>query len=181
MKFEGMQLPGGVILNGRQLFDDAQELLQEIIDKKLLSAKGVYGFFVANSVEDDIEVYNDESRSEILTTFHTLRQQLERPKGNSNYALADFIAPKSGGVIDYLGGFAVTAGIGVELLCKRFEKDHDDYNSIMVKALADRLAEAFAEWLHREVRKEWGYEKNETFSNEKNGLECYASGSIDNL
>jgi len=150
----------------QELFDDAQGLLQEIIDKKLLSAKAVYGFFAANSVEDDIEVYKDQSRSEILTTFHTLRQQLEKPAGNSNYALADFIAPKSTGLTDYLGGFAVTAGIGIEVLCQRFEKDHDDYNSIMVKALADRLAEAFAEWLHREVRKEWGYEKDETFSNE---------------
>ena len=150
----------------QELFDDAQGLLQEIIDKKLLSAKAVYGFFAANSVEDDIEVYKDQSRSEILTTFHTLRQQLEKPAGNSNYALADFIAPKSTGLTDYLGGFAVTAGIGIEVLCQRFEKDHDDYNSIMVKALADRLAEAFTEWLHREVRKEWGYEKDETFSNE---------------
>lgn len=150
----------------KELFDDAQKLLQEIIDKKLLSAKAVYGLFSANSVEDDIEVYKDQSRSEVLTVFHTLRQQLEKPKGDSNYALADFIAPKSSGLADYLGGFAVTAGIGIEVLCQRFEKDHDDYNSIMVKALADRLAEAFAEWLHREVRKEWGYGKNQTFSNE---------------
>jgi len=102
----------------------------------------------------------------VLTTFHTLRQQLEKPKGDANYALADFIAPKSTGLPDYVGGFAVTAGIGVDALCERFEKDHDDYNSIMVKALADRLAEAFAEWLHREARKEWGFGKEETLSNE---------------
>jgi len=102
----------------------------------------------------------------VLTTFHTLRQQLEKPKGDANYALADFIAPKSTGLPDYVGGFAVTAGIGTDSLCERFEKDHDDYNSIMTKALADRLAEAFAEWLHREARKEWGFGKEETLSNE---------------
>jgi 5-methyltetrahydrofolate--homocysteine methyltransferase len=117
-------------------------------------------------VEDDIEVYTDESRSEVLTTFHTLRQQLEKPQGDANYALADFIAPKSTGLPDYIGGFAVTTGIGTNSLCERFEKDHDDYNSIMVKALADRLAEAFAEWLHREARKEWGFGKEETLSSE---------------
>jgi len=150
----------------KELFDDAQGLLEEIIEKKLLTAKAVYGIFPANSVEDDIEVYKDESRSEVLTTFHTLRQQLEKPKGDANYALADFIAPKSTGLQDYVGGFAVTAGIGIDALCERFEKDHDDYNSIMAKALADRLAEAFAEWLHREARKEWGYGKEETLANE---------------
>ena len=116
--------------------------------------------------DDDIEVYKDESRSVVLTTFHTLRQQMEKPKGDANYALADFIAPKSTGLPDYIGGFAVTAGIGTDSLCERFEKDHDDYNSIMAKALADRLAEAFAEWLHREARKEWGFGKEETLSNE---------------
>jgi len=151
----------------KELFDDAQGLLKNIIDKKLLTAKAVYGFFPANSVEDDIEVYQEESRSEVLTTFHTLRQQLEKPKGDSNYALADFVAPKSTGLADYIGGFAVTAGIGLEAICERFEKDHDDYNSIMAKALADRLAEAFAEWLHREARKEWGYGQKEDFSNEE--------------
>ena len=150
----------------QELFDDAQRLLKEIVDKKLLTAKGIFGFFPANSVEDDIEVYTDESRSEVLTTFHSLRQQMEKPEGDCNYALADFIAPKSLGLKDYIGGFAVTAGVGIEALCERFEKDHDDYNSIMTKALADRLAEAFAEWLHREVRKEWGYGSNEQLSNE---------------
>lgn len=150
----------------KELFEDAQRLLQEIIDKKLLTAKAVYGFFPANSVGDDIEIYKEASRSEVLTTFHTLRQQMEKPEGDSNYALADFIAPTSTNLTDYLGGFAVTAGTGIEALCEKFEQDHDDYNSIMVKALADRLAEAFAEWLHQEVRKEWGYEKDEAFSNE---------------
>ncbi len=151
----------------KELFDDAQKLLQELVDKKLLTAKAVYGFYPANSEGDDIQVFTDESRSNILTTFHTLRQQMEKPKGDANYALADFIAPKSTGLVDYIAGFAVTAGIGIEAICERFEKDHDDYNSIMAKALADRLAEAFAEWLHREARKEWGYEKAENFSNEQ--------------
>ena len=150
----------------KELFDDAQGLLKDVLDNRLLTAKAVYGLFPANSVNDDIEVYRDESRSEVLTTFHTLRQQLEKPAGDANYALADFIAPKSTGFADYLGGFAVTTGIGIEALCERFEKDHDDYNSIMAKALADRLAEAFAEWLHREVRKAWGYGKEEKLSAE---------------
>ena len=148
------------------LFDDAQRLLKEILDNRLLTARAVYGLFPANSVGDDIEVYKDESRSEVLATFHTLRQQLEKPEGDANYALADFIAPKSTGLADYLGGFAVTTGIGIEALCGRFEKDHDDYNAIMAKALADRLAEAFAEWLHREVRKAWGYGTEENLSAE---------------
>ena len=150
----------------KELFDDAQGLLKDVLDNRLLTAKAVYGLFPANSVGDDIEVYTDESRSQVLATFHTLRQQLEKPEGDADYALADFIAPKSTGLADYLGGFAVTTGIGIEALCERFEKDHDDYNSIMAKALADRLAEAFAEWLHREVRKAWGYGKEEHLSAE---------------
>jgi 5-methyltetrahydrofolate--homocysteine methyltransferase len=132
-----------------------------------LTAKGVYGIFPANSVGDDIEIYEDETRANVLTTYHTLRQQMAKPKGDANYALAEFIAPKSAGLKDYLGGFAVTAGVGIEALCKRFEKDHDDYHSIMAKALADRFAEAFAEWLHQEARKEWGYGKHEQLSNEE--------------
>ena len=150
----------------KELFDDAQGLLKEILDNRLLTARAVYGLFPANSVGDDIEVYKDESRSEVLATFHSLRQQLEKPEGDANYALADFIAPKSTGLADYLGGFAVTTGTGIDVLCGRFEKDHDDYNAIMAKALADRLAEAFAEWLHREVRKAWGYGKEENLSAE---------------
>ena len=150
----------------KDLFDDARELLKEILDSRLLTARAVYGLFPANSVGDDIEVYKDESRSEVLATFHALRQQLEKTEGDANYALADFIAPNSTGLPDYLGGYAVTTGIGLDALCGRFEKDHDDYNAIMAKALADRLAEAFAEWLHREVRKAWGYGKEENFSAE---------------
>ena len=144
-------------IRAKELFDDAQSLLKEIVDRKLLTARGVYGFFFANSVGDDIELYGDERRSEVLTTLHTLRQQSEKPAGQFNLALADWIAPKSAGRIDYVGAFAVTSGIGIEALCGRFEKDLDDYNSIMTKALADRLAEAFAEFLHQQARKDWGY------------------------
>jgi 5-methyltetrahydrofolate--homocysteine methyltransferase len=151
----------------RELFSDAQKLLGEIIGQKLLTARGVYGFFPANSVGDDIELYTDESRTEVLATFHTLRQQAEKPEGQPNQALADFIAPKSTGLPDYLGAFAVTTGVGIEALCERFEKDHDDYNSIMAKALADRLAEAFAEWLHKKAREDWGYGKDERLANEE--------------
>ena len=150
----------------KELFDDAQSLLKEIVDKKLLTARGVYGFYPANSVGDDIELYEDESRCHVLTTLHTLRQQGEKPAGQYNLALADYVAPKATGLKDFLGAFAVTAGIGVEALCARFEKDHDDYNSIMVKALADRLAEAFAEWLHKQARDDWGYGKDERLSSE---------------
>ena len=150
----------------KELFDDARTLLKDVLDRRLFTAKAVYGLFPANSVDDDVEVYKDESRSDVLATFHTLRQQFEKPKGDANYALADFIAPKSTGLPDYLGGFAVTTGIGLDALCGRFEKDHDDYNAIMAKALADRLAEAFAEWLHREVRKAWGYGTEEHLSTE---------------
>ncbi len=123
----------------KELFDDAQHLLNEIVAHKLLTARAVYGFFQANSVGDDIEVYTDDLRSAVLTTFHTLRQQMPKPDGQFNQALADFIAPKSTGLPDYLGAFAVTTGIGLEALCARFEQEHDDYNSIMAKALADRL------------------------------------------
>ena len=149
-----------------ELFRDAQKLLKDIVGKRLLTAKGVYGFFPANSVGDDIEVYADESRKKRLVTLHALRQQTDKPTGQPNQSLADFIAPKSTGLADYVGGFAVTTGIGIEALCAKFEKDHDDYNSIMTKALADRLAEAFAECLHKQAREEWGYGKQERLSNE---------------
>jgi len=158
-----------------ELFRDAQKLLQEIVSKKLLTARGVYGFFPASSVSDDIEVYADESRKKVVATFRTLRQQSEKPAGQANQALADFIAPKSSGLADHLGAFAVTAGVGIEALCARFEKDHDDYNSIMTKALADRLAEAFAECLHKQVRDEWGFGKHEQLSSEDLIREKYRS------
>ncbi len=149
-----------------ELFRDAQRLLKDIVGRRLLTAKGVYGFFPANGVGDDIEVYADESRKTVLTTLHALRQQTDKPAGQPNQSLADFIAPKPTALADYVGGFAVTTGIGIEALCSGFEKEHDDYNSIMTKALADRLAEAFAECLHKQVREEWGYGKQERLSNE---------------
>ena len=152
----------------KKLYDDAQELLKKIVDQKLLKASGVIGFWPANSVGDDIELYTDESRKQLLTRIHTLRQQSEKVKGEPYYALADFIAPKESGVPDYFGGFAVTTGIGCDELVAEFERDHDDYNSIMAKALADRLAEAFAEKMHELVRKEyWGYSRGEQLNAEE--------------
>ena len=136
----------------RELFADAQKLLHRIVDEKLLTARGVYAFWPANSLGDDVEIYRDESRAEVIARFHFLRQQMQKPAGQTNYCLADFVAPKSSGRRDYLGGFAVTAGIGADELAKQFQAEHDDYNAIMTKALADRLAEAFAEYLHREAR-----------------------------
>ena len=152
----------------KKLFDDANKLLDKVINEKLLIANGVVGLFPANTVGvDDIEIYSDESSSGVKRVLHTIRQQMQKSTGEPNIALADFIAPKENGVEDYIGMFAVTAGIGIEKLVEQFEKDHDDYNSIMVKALADRLAEAFAEHLHELVRKEyWGYASDEKFSNE---------------
>lgn len=158
----------------RKLFDEANQLLDQIVNEKLFTAHGVAGLFPANAVGDDIELYTDESRSTVLTTFHTLRQQTKKRKGQPNKALADFIAPKESGIPDYLGGFAVTTGHGVDELAAKFERDHDDYNSIMVKALADRLAEAFAEYLHREVRITlWGYAANEDLDNTQLIRETY--------
>jgi 5-methyltetrahydrofolate--homocysteine methyltransferase len=151
----------------KELYDDARRLLDEIIQKKLLTAKGVYGFFAAASVGDDIELYQDAAHRQRVTTIHTLRQQSEKPQGQPDLALADYVAPRDSGRKDHLGAFAVTAGIGLDELCRRFDKDHDDYNSIMAKALADRLAEAFAEFLHKRVREEWGYGKQEMLSTEE--------------
>ena len=150
------------------LFRDAKAMLTKIVDEKWLTARAVIGLFPANSInDDDIEVYTDDSRSDVRMTLHSLRQQGERPPGRPNAALADFIAPKDSGVRDYIGAFAVTAGIGIDGHIDRFEDDHDDYHSIMLKALADRLAEAFAERLHELVRKDlWGYASDETLDNE---------------
>jgi 5-methyltetrahydrofolate--homocysteine methyltransferase len=129
----------------------------------------VIGFYPANSAnDDDVELYRDESRSEVQTVFHFLRQQMERRRAAPNHCLADFIAPRESGIPDYLGVFAVTAGIGIEHKLAEFEADHDDYSSIMLKALADRLAEALAERMHERVRKEfWGYASAENLSNEE--------------
>jgi len=147
----------------KKLFDDANALLDKIIAESSLQAKGVVGLFPANSVGDDIEVYADETRSQVRAVLHTLRQQNEKSSAQANLALADFIAPKESGLKDYVGGFAVTAGLGVGKLMKEFEAAHDDYHRIMVQALADRLAEAFAEMLHETVRRElWGYSASES-------------------
>ncbi|MBI4529022.1 MAG: B12-binding domain-containing protein, partial [Deltaproteobacteria bacterium] len=148
----------------RELFANAQELLREVVEKKLLIAHAVYGFYPANSVGDDIVLYADASGARELTRLHTLRQQKQSPRGKPQLALADFVAPRESGLIDYIGAFALTAGHGTDELARRFEKSHDQYNAIMVKALADRLAEAFAECLHKRVRTEWGYGKDENLS-----------------
>jgi 5-methyltetrahydrofolate--homocysteine methyltransferase len=151
----------------RELFADAQKLLQRILDEKLLTARGVHAFWPANSIGDDVEIYRDESRREATATFHFLRQQMQKPPGQVNYCLADFVAPKSSGRRDYLGGFAVTAGLGADELAREFQADHDDYSAIMTKALADRLAEAFAEFLHREARMAWGFGGDERLTKDE--------------
>jgi 5-methyltetrahydrofolate--homocysteine methyltransferase len=151
-----------------KLYEDAKKMLQKIVDEQWLEARAVIGLFPANSVnDDDIEIYTDESRTEVLSVQHAMRQQLKKAANASNMALSDFIAPKERGIKDYIGGFVVTTGIGIDEHVARFEADHDDYNSIMIKALADRLAEAFAERMHERVRKEfWGYAADEAFDNE---------------
>ena len=153
----------------RELFADAQAMLARIVDEKLLTARGTIGFWPAARVgADDIAVYSDESRTEVIATLHQLRQQVEKPNGKPNLSLADFIAPRDSGVKDYIGGFCVTTGHGVKELAAKYEAAHDDYSSIMLKALADRLAESFAEQLHRLVRTElWGYATKEQLSNEE--------------
>jgi 5-methyltetrahydrofolate--homocysteine methyltransferase len=151
----------------RELYANGRQLLRRIIDERLISAKGVYGFWPANSDGDDIILFVDETRRQELTRFHMLRQQEAHDDTRPYLSLADFIAPVDSGLADYLGGFAVTAGLGADVLVRRFEQDHDDYNAIMVKALTDRLAEAFAEYLHQRVRREWGYGTSEQLSIEE--------------
>ena len=149
----------------RQLFGDAQAMLEKIIAEKWFTPKAVVGFWPAGAVGDDIRLFTDEARDEELATFFTLRQQLTRRDGRPNLAMADFVAPVESGKADYLGGFVVTAGFGEIAIAERFERSNDDYSSILVKALADRFAEAFAERMHEYVRKElWGYAANEAFS-----------------
>jgi 5-methyltetrahydrofolate--homocysteine methyltransferase len=148
-----------------ELFEHAQGLLARIIDEKLLTARGVYGFWPANTEGDDVVVYADDSRRTELTRLPMLRQQEIIADSKPNRSLADFIAPRESGVPDYIGMFAVTAGLGADELARKFEADHDDYNAIMVKALADRLAEAFAEYLHAQARKDWGYGQGERLDN----------------
>jgi 5-methyltetrahydrofolate--homocysteine methyltransferase len=148
----------------RELYEHAQEMLKRIIDEKLIAASGVYGFWPANSDGDDIVVFADDSRRTEIVRFPMLRQQDVMPDARPNRSLADYIAPRASGVPDYLGMFAVTAGLGVEDLVRHYEQDHDDYNAIIVKALADRLAEAFAEYLHAQARRDWGYGERETLT-----------------
>ena len=155
----------------RKLFADAQNLLEKIVGEKLLAPRGIYGLFPANRVGDDVELYMDESRAKVLTNFHFLRQQIAKDDGTPNWCLADFIAPKhrTSNIEhptsnDYIGAFAVTSGHGLKEVVDRFKADHDDYNAIMAEALADRLAEAFAEFLHKRVREEWGFGKLENLT-----------------
>jgi 5-methyltetrahydrofolate--homocysteine methyltransferase len=151
-------------VEAQKLFDDANKMLDEVIANKLLTAKAVIGFWPANSVGDDVKLHVEDANNNM---FHFLRQQSEKAEGQKYNCLADFVAPLETGITDYMGGFAVTAGIGIEKLVEAYEKDHDDYHSIMIKAIADRLAEAFAEHMHERVRKEfWGYAAAEQLSNE---------------
>jgi 5-methyltetrahydrofolate--homocysteine methyltransferase len=140
----------------RQIFKDGNALLDLMVEKNLLTARAVYGFFPAGAVGDDVELYTDETRATVLDRFHFLRQQVERDASQPFRSLADFIAPKETGLPDHIGAFAVTTGIGLKELCDQFRAEQDDYNAIMAEALADRLAEAFAEYLHKRVRDEWG-------------------------
>ncbi|HXJ61539.1 MAG TPA: vitamin B12 dependent-methionine synthase activation domain-containing protein, partial [Verrucomicrobiae bacterium] len=157
----------------RKLFADAQHLLDQIVSGKKLRACAAYGFFPANSVGDDVEVFRDGARRDVLARFHFLRQQAEKPDGSPHYCLADFVAPRPApgepgpAAADHLGGFAVTSGHGLTELVTRFKRDHDDYNAIMAEALADRLAEAFAECLHQRVRVQWGYGRAENLTQEQ--------------
>ncbi|MDO8443612.1 MAG: methionine synthase, partial [Candidatus Azambacteria bacterium] len=155
----------------RKLFADAQRLLEQIVTGKLITARAVYGFFPANRVGDDVELYTDESRTRVLATFHFLRQQAEKRDDTPYRCLADFVAPRPASSAaearDYIGGFAVSPGFGLDEVVKKFKGDLDDYNAIMAEALADRLAEAFAEFLHKRAREEWGYGKAETLSTDE--------------
>jgi len=156
------------------LFADAQKMLQQIVEEKWLQARAVIGFFPANSVGDDIKIYQSDGSTEVKTVLHHLRQQMAKPSDRPNGCLSDFIAPENSGKQDYIGAFAVTTGIGIDAHVKRFEDDHDDYNSILIKALADRLAEAFAEHMHERVRKEfWAYVNDEQYSNNELIAESY--------
>jgi 5-methyltetrahydrofolate--homocysteine methyltransferase len=149
----------------RQIFTEANALLDQIIEKKLITARGVYGLFPANAIGDDVELYTDGTRAKVVERFHFLRQQANREGSEPCRSLVDFIAPKETGLPDHIGGFAVTSGIGLKELCDGFRAKHDDYNAIMAEAIADRLAEAFAECLHKRVREEWGYGCAEGLSN----------------
>ena len=154
-------------VEAKKLYADAQTLLTRIIKEKRFRANAVLGFWPANAVGDDVELYADEQRGKVLGRFHMLRQQVEKQPGQFNLSLADFVAPKESGRLDYLGGFAVTTGLGVEEFAEGFRKAHDDYSAIMVQALGDRLAEAFAEYMHKKARELCGFGKHEDLSNEQ--------------
>ena len=160
-------------IEAKKLYDEARHLLDAIVRDKALVARGVYGLFAANSVGDDIVLFTDDTRSTELGRVHTLRQQWERKGQDAFYALADFVAPLQSGRQDYIGCFACTTGHGCDELSQRYEREHDDYSSILVKALADRFAEAFAEWLHERVRREWGYGRDEALSTDELIAERY--------
>ena len=150
-----------------ELFADAQAMMDRIVGEKWLKARAVIGFWPAANLMDDVEIYTDDTRTQPLATLHHLRQQADKPVERPNLCLADFIAPKEFGKPDWIGGFAVTAGLGIEPHLDRFHADHDDYSAIILKALADRLAEAFAERMHQRVRKEfWGFVPDEALANE---------------
>jgi 5-methyltetrahydrofolate--homocysteine methyltransferase len=159
----------------RDLFADAKAMLQRLIGEQWLTARGVIGFFPAARINhDDVEIYADDDRKEVAATLRFLRQQMQKDEGRPNRCLADFIAPEDSELADYIGGFAVTAGIGADEKAARFEADHDDYNAILLKALADRLAEAFAERLHERVRREfWAYAEGENLDSEDLVKELY--------
>lgn len=166
-KFPNILDDGVVGETARKLYDDAQSMLKTIVEEKWLTARAVIGFYPANAQGDDIEIYADDLRQEVVHTLHHLRQQKPTREGKFNYCLSDFIAPKETGLKDYIGGFAVTSGIGIDEHVKAFEAKHDDYNAILLKALADRLAEAFAERMHELVRKDyWGYAPDEKLDND---------------
>ncbi|MBB1075820.1 methionine synthase [Rhodoferax sp. 4810] len=181
--FHAWQLPGQFPrilddpekgIEARRLFADAQAMLKRIVNERWLQARAVIGLFPANAVGDDIVVFNDETRQTPLATFHCLRKQMKQPAGRANDCLADFIAPLDSGIPDYLGGFACTAGAGIDAHVARFEAAHDDYSALLLKALADRLAEALAEYLHHRVRtRHWGYAADETLTNEELIAEKY--------
>ncbi|HET7402619.1 MAG TPA: vitamin B12 dependent-methionine synthase activation domain-containing protein, partial [Usitatibacter sp.] len=159
----------------RNVHAEGLAMLERLVKGRWLAANGVFGLWPANSIDDDIEIYADENRGQVLMTWHNLRQQNRKPAGNPNQCLADFVAPKDSGVGDYIGAFAVTAGIGIEQKLAEFQAKNDDYSAILLKALADRLAEAFAEHLHHRVRTEfWGYAADEALTNEELVAEKYA-------
>ena len=165
---EDDKVGAAVAEQARNVFADAKAMLADILREKWLHASAVFGLYPANTVGDDIQLYTDESRSKVLTTFRCLRQQHQRPAGKPNISLADFVAPLDTGIADWMGGFAVTAGLGIETKLQEFMSEHDDYRAIMLKSLADRLAEATAEWLHAQVRRHyWGYAAAENFTTEQ--------------